>query len=488
MCFVDVIKAQTNINRAEYFFNTDPGFGNGISIPILPAANITDAATSINITGVPDGINSLFIRSRDANGKWSVTNRFLFVNIIIPPVNNITAAEYFFDTDPGFGNASPITIVPGLNLTDVSVNTNMSALSLGLHSLFIRSRDASGKWSVTNRFLFVKAAAQSGLPNITAAEYFIDNDPGFGNAIPVALNPATNLPDFIINVNITNLAAGDHRLYIRSRDTEGKWSITNIYTFPIASLISPPLIAINSINQKTMCGSTQFNLAYHASGTYNNGNSFSVQLSNAAGSFAAPQVIGTLNSTASGLINCSIPLQIPNGNNYRVRVISSNPVVVGITSDTIFTLFTQPRFADTSVYIVCEDETVNLNNVFNTTGFTTVWNTALPALAPAGTYQLISSNTALCKDTAQVIVQQDIARWTGTVSSDWHNASNWNTGKVPAEKTHVIVPGGTPNPCVINTANVLVASIQALNNATVQTNNGRILEVAGKCAILPPPN
>jgi hypothetical protein len=482
----NAVAAAPNINRVEYFINTDPGFGSGTSIPISPSPDLADAPASINLTGVPEGINSLFIRSRDANGKWSSTNHFLFLRTVVPGVNNITRVEYFFDTDPGFGSATPVTIVPGLDITDVSINADIGSLSLGLHSLYIRSRDASGKWSVTNRFLFVKAASQTGLPNITATEYFIDTDPGFGNGVPVALNPVTDLPDFVMKVNITGLAAGNHRLYLRSRDAAGNWSVTNTYSFPIGALVAAPLIAINSITRKIMCGSTQFKVAYHSTGTYVNGNIFSVQLSNAAGSFATPQVIGSLTGTASGLVNCTIPLQVPNGSGYRVRVVSSNPVVTGLTSDTVFTLYRQPRFSDTLAPIVCLGETISLNNVFITTGFTTVWNTPNPAVAPAGTYQLITSNTALCRDTTIVTVQQDVARWTGAVSSNWHNAGNWNTGSVPGEKTHVIVPGGTPNPCIISTADIKVASIQARNGAIVQTAANRVVELTGKCATLPP--
>ncbi|HSN59423.1 MAG TPA: hypothetical protein VLR49_00705, partial [Ferruginibacter sp.] len=87
LCFVDVIKAQPNINRAEYFFNTDPGFGNGITIPITPAPNLNDINFNANISGLSQGLNSLFIRSRDANGIWSITNRFLFVrgNVVAEP-------------------------------------------------------------------------------------------------------------------------------------------------------------------------------------------------------------------------------------------------------------------------------------------------------------------------------------------------------------------------------------------------------------------
>ncbi len=484
--WVFIVKAQPNITGAEYFINSDPGFGNAKPIAITPAPNLININFPADITNAIEGINSLYLRSRDANGRWSITNRFLFVKAALQTgTPNIAGAEYFFDTDPGFGKASAVPLTPGTDLSNISFSANMTALDVGIHYLFIRSRAANGRWGSTNSFLFVKVALQTGTPNITGAEYFIDTDPGFGNGAPVALNPATNLPDFIMNVNITGIAAGNHHLYLRSRDAAGKWSITNTFIFTITTVTPTPLIAVNSITNKTMCGATQFKVAYLATGTYNAGNSFAVQLSNAAGNFASPQVIGSITGPLSGLINCTIPLQIPNGSAYRVRVVSTSPVVTGLTSDTVFTLYTQPRFADTLAPIVCLGETVNLNTVFNTADFTASWDAPNPALAPAGTYQLITSNTPLCKDTAVVTVQQDIARWTGATSSDWHTAANWSTGRVPNEKTHVIVPGGTANPCIISTTDAKAASIQLRSGAVLQAINGRLSEVSGKCTVLP---
>ena len=482
------LAAAPNINRVEYFINTDPGFGNGTAINVTSSPDIINASGSINLTSAPEGVNSLFIRSRDINGQWSITNRFLFVHSNTSATNKITNAEYFIDTDPGFGKASKIPVAaPGPDLPVISFNADIDSLSEGVHSLFIRSLDSTGNWSVTNRFLFVKAARPP-LPDITSAEYFIDKDPGFGKAVPVALNPATDQPNFIMDVNITGLSAGVHRLYLRSRDKSGKWSITNNYAFPITTLVPAPLIVINSLNQKKLCGSNQFNDAYHATGIYNMDNTFSVQLSNATGNFATPQVIGTLTDTVSGLINCTIPLSISNGTNYKIRVVSSSPVVTGLASDTLFTLFKQPRFSDTLAPIVCMGETINLDTVFNTSGFTTVWNTPNPAAAFPGTYQLITSNTAFCRDTAVITVRQDTARWMGTVSSDWHNPANWNIKRVPTIKTHVTIPGNTPNACIISTANAQAASIRAQNGANVQTINNKILQVTGQCtpSTLPP--
>jgi hypothetical protein len=73
---------------------------------------------------------------------------------------------------------------------------------------------------------------------------------------------------------------------------------------------------------------------YTTSGTFTAGNVFTAQLSNASGSFAAPTNIGTLTSVSSGTIAAVIPKTTPAGTAYRIRVISSTPVVNGSDNGT----------------------------------------------------------------------------------------------------------------------------------------------------------
>lgn len=70
-------------------------------------------------------------------------------------------------------------------------------------------------------------------------------------------------------------------------------------------------------------------VSFTTSGAFTPGNVFSVELSDASGSFAAPTVIGTLNSTTAGTISASIPNSTSTGLGYRVRVVGSNPNIIG---------------------------------------------------------------------------------------------------------------------------------------------------------------
>lgn len=74
-------------------------------------------------------------------------------------------------------------------------------------------------------------------------------------------------------------------------------------------------------------------VAFISTDVFGAGNIYTAQLSDASGSFSFPVNIGTLTSTAnSGTINITIPAGTPSGSNYKIRVISSNPYIVGSES------------------------------------------------------------------------------------------------------------------------------------------------------------
>jgi hypothetical protein len=76
-----------------------------------------------------------------------------------------------------------------------------------------------------------------------------------------------------------------------------------------------------------LCPSAGFGMKYTATGTFNAGNVFTAQLSDANGSFANPVTIGSTASTVSGTIQCDFASNQPAGTQYRIRVISSDPAV-----------------------------------------------------------------------------------------------------------------------------------------------------------------
>lgn len=92
-------------------------------------------------------------------------------------------------------------------------------------------------------------------------------------------------------------------------------------------------IATSGFTPSSWCYGTTISdvLDFTANGSYNAGNVFTAELSDASGSFAAPTNIGTLNSSSSGAlsINITIPGSVAAGTGYRMRVVSSNPATTG---------------------------------------------------------------------------------------------------------------------------------------------------------------
>lgn len=80
----------------------------------------------------------------------------------------------------------------------------------------------------------------------------------------------------------------------------------------------------------TLCPGNTVNASFWATGYVVPGNMFSLQLSDANGSFAAPLTLGTANGIYSGNINGSVPSNIAIGSGYRARVVSSQPYLVGV--------------------------------------------------------------------------------------------------------------------------------------------------------------
>lgn len=103
---------------------------------------------------------------------------------------------------------------------------------------------------------------------------------------------------------------------------------SNIIT---TGLVSGGPYTVDCTNSLTDAGS----VAFISTGTFTAGNIYSIELSDASGSFATPTVIGTLTSAAnSGTINFTIPAATPSGIAYLIRIVSDSPIVTGSSSTT----------------------------------------------------------------------------------------------------------------------------------------------------------
>ncbi len=217
---------------AEYFVNTDPGVGSGTPIIVVPGIKIK-TTFSVKANSLQPGFNQLFVRTEDTSGNWSIASQRTFYvdNNLHLSIPSLTAAEYFTDTDPGAGNGIAINIQQGVLINKI-INLNTKTLPSGFHQLYIRVKDQYNNWSIAEQRTFYIDKTLHNTEPLTASEYFIDKDPGTGKGTGININSKDTVVS-IFNVNTRGLSTGFHQLYIRAKDTTGKWSIAEQRTFYI---------------------------------------------------------------------------------------------------------------------------------------------------------------------------------------------------------------------------------------------------------------
>ncbi len=101
----------------------------------------------------------------------------------------------------------------------------------------------------------------------------------------------------------------------------------------ITTVAASNTITTNTITPTVYCAGSNITVSFTSTGTFNAGNQYILQMSDATGSFASPTTIGSINSTAnSGSITGTIPGGTPSGTGYRFRIVSTNPAVTGTDS------------------------------------------------------------------------------------------------------------------------------------------------------------
>lgn len=214
------------VSKLEYFFDEDLGYGTGTAVAVTASEVITDKSFTIDLTSLSDGFHKLTLRAADNKGSWSVAASKTFFKYTYNPSSdkNITEIEYFFDTDPGYGSGENLNFTQGTNIEIVD-EIDVSGISVGFHKLFIRAKDQNGAWSTANTKTFYSDILPDAVvPTLKYGEYFIDTDSGVGNGTEISFSPNSNLSDLQFTVDLSGLSNGFHKLFMRFKDSNNRWS------------------------------------------------------------------------------------------------------------------------------------------------------------------------------------------------------------------------------------------------------------------------
>lgn len=149
---VEILKSEAKqvIVGGEYFFDEDPGFGAGTAIKVSPQDSVIMQNFNAVVTGLAPGFHKIYLRMKDNYGNWGITVR-QNMEIIKSDSSYITVAEYFFDTDPGFGNCASATFAIPAQDSTFTFTIPASQIPADYDNFYLRVKDSSNyNWSLTN--------------------------------------------------------------------------------------------------------------------------------------------------------------------------------------------------------------------------------------------------------------------------------------------------------------------------------------------------
>ena len=466
--FIHFLHAQIPaINKVEYFLDNDPGYGKAIN---LSFAGTTDASSTISIDLLPlnSGVHIVGVRSRDANGAWSLDNKWLFVkpySTVATTQPTITRAEWYLDDDPGYGNGTALAIASAQDIPGLSFNIDMLPLAQGVHIVGVRCKDANGAWSLDNKWLFVKpystfAATQ---PNINRIEWYLDHDPGYGNGTALPISAAQDLPGLSFNIDMVPLAQGVHIAGVRSKDANSGWSLDNKWLF--VKPYSSSAVTQPNINRVEWYLDTDPGYGK-----------------------ATPISISSAQDLAGLAVNISLTNLYQGVHTVGIRSLDAN----GAWSLDNKWIFLNPYSAGASVpnivkmeYYVDIDPGYGKASAISITPGSDIAMQIFDAdisLVAFGNHKIgirsMDANGAWSLDNEVDFTGGSGTTWTGVTSTSWTTASNWSKGIVPTAADPITIPAGTPfSPIIPNSVTGNCKSIKINPGAIVTVATGGNLKV-----------
>jgi hypothetical protein len=341
---IPLLNAQT-LTGAEYFFNQDPGPGQGTFVQVPSQTEATDLVFTVPpgvIAALPDGLNAMGVRVKDDQNRWSWATTRYFHKTAAPISSEtpfpIISAEFFVNEDPGPGNGIPVDTFTGSDVVSLIVEIPtgvIEALPGGLHFLAVRTQNSRGEWSVAVTRVFHKEDAiadrvylasridyqwyQDGSP-VTDVKSFTAEAP----SNPVSLDQLASLD---------GLRDGEiYQLVLTPYDDAGRqgFSVTREIELGFVPF-DPPVVLTQPLNQSV---------------TVPTGATFAVEALGEEISFQWQRSInsGSSWSNITGAISSSYntgPTTTPM-NGYRYRVVVSNDAGSVTSQSAILTVVSEP--------------------------------------------------------------------------------------------------------------------------------------------------
>jgi photosystem II stability/assembly factor-like uncharacterized protein len=328
-----------------YFTNENIGWfagGKGVIYKTTDGGNswmLQKSSTTYNITDIK------FINSSVGFAVSEYYNQIAWVGEILKTVDG--------------GNTWSVCYESSQSLYSLSLVDENTCWVFGNHRIILKTSDGGSNWEIQDTGYTNASGYGAGL--------FLDSNNGItigsGGKVLKTLNGGKNwfITDTLIN-NINSIyfsnsligyAVGGTQIH-KTVDGGYSWVSANIplqgnsvfcvtpnlvYVACIDGILKsttggqPQFILVPVISQTSFCTPVALSIPYTVSGTFNSENIFRAELSDSAGLFNYPMVIGEFTGSENGMIDCNIPLGISGGANYKIRIIATNPATIGAESN-----------------------------------------------------------------------------------------------------------------------------------------------------------
>lgn len=216
------------VTRIAYSWDNYPMLGGGTTIQ-TGTTNLTDIAGTISTSGLSPGQHLLYVWAEDGLTPVPRMHFVLTPVYVEPPLpaargNTITKVTAFWDTDPGLNNES--LVLPVASQTALA-NFDWSGLPLptapGFHRLYVRVYNEDGFATTISQPVHIDPPLPAARTNnLVSAAYYWDTDPTVGSPIPAGTTTFADPFAFNFSAPTTGLTPGDHKLYIKVTDADGR--------------------------------------------------------------------------------------------------------------------------------------------------------------------------------------------------------------------------------------------------------------------------
>ena len=238
----------------------------------------TFTLTASNTGGQPDG----FVASCSSKGQWQW----------VMDIGSSSSSAGDYGQDIALDKDNDVYVGGTINGTATFGNGVSATASSVQGSLFLAkyaNSNGAVQWAQTS-----VGSSQSGVAGLAIdTQKFVYIDGSFNGILTLGGNTVT-------------ASTNEGNIFIAKLDT-----VQALYIVPMVD--------------SAYCAGATVSLPYNVTGTFNNGNTFTAQLSDSTGSFVNAVNIGSVNSTSNGTITITIPAGTTPGSMYLIRVVSSNP-------------------------------------------------------------------------------------------------------------------------------------------------------------------